>query len=68
MKALREMAVNRIYLYDVAQPSAHETVHALSADGLTIEIAATVLFVLCRHGWDDDKEVGPDYVMRVVRR
>jgi len=63
MKAWREMARGQNLPLRRAQPSARRDRHALSADGLTIEIAATVLFrpVPDRLG-RLHKEVGPYYV------
>jgi regulator of protease activity HflC (stomatin/prohibitin superfamily) len=59
---------NRIYHYDLRTQARDETIHALAGDGLSIDIAITVLF----HPAPEKvgrlhKEVGPDYVERLVR-
>ena len=59
---------NTIYRYEVRTQALHENVHALAADGLTIQMEATVLFhPIPQKTGQLHKDVGPDYAERIVR-
>ena len=58
---------NRIYIYDARLQNAHIQVHALSREGMVIDIEAVVLFRPdAQHLSQLHQEIGPDYLPRTV--